>query len=158
MYLTGARVTTLPDTARWLVVAACTDTVARSARLTDQQAHDAFAALFTADAELQRPGGERLLGREAICEAYRARPANRLTRHLVAGTVVDVVSVDEARAVSTVLLWSGSHDDVPGPQGRPARGNAIMGEFDDVLRREADGCWRIALRRASFVLHAAAGD
>jgi hypothetical protein len=148
---------TIPNEAeRWLVAAACCDTVARTARLTDLHEHEAFAALFTDDAELQRPDGSVLRGRAAILSAYRARPADRLTRHLVAGTVVDVVANDEACAASGVLLWRGHQDDPPGPFGRLAHGPAVVGEFDDHLRRGPDGRWRIARRLARFVLHAPA--
>lgn len=145
------------DTARWQADAACRDTVARSARLADLHDHEALASLFTEDAELQRPGGEVLRGRAAIQAAYGARPAHRLTRHLVAGTVVDLRTNDEACAISAVLLWNGSLDDAAGPFGRPAHAPAVVGEFDDLLRRCADGCWRIVRRHARFVLHDAAG-
>jgi len=145
---------TAPDeTGRWLIVAACCDTVTRAARLTDLQDHTGFAALFTEDAELRRPGAEVLHGRAAILASYRARPADRLTRHLVAGSVVDVIDASHARATSTVLLYRGQLDDPVGPFGRPTHGPAVVGEFDDLLRREADGCWRIEWRHAQFVLH-----
>lgn len=144
------------DIRRTLAAAACRDTIARAARLTDLNEHEAFAELFTQDAQLQRPGGETLHGRAAIVAAYRARPPDRITRHLVGSSVVDLLADDEARAVSMVLLWSGHRTDAAGPFGRPAQGPAIVGEFDDLLRRETDGRWRIARRQASFVLHSVA--
>ena len=133
---------------------ACRDTIARAARLVDLQDYEGFAALFTEDGVLQRPGGEPLHGRAAMVAAYRARPATRITRHLLAGTVVDVLSADEALAHSAVLLWVGDQADEPGPNGRPARGAQVAGEFEDRLRRCDDGGWRIAHRVARFVLHA----
>lgn len=138
---------------RWCIDSACRDTVARAAQAQDAQDWDGLAALFTPDGCLLRPGGEALVGRAAIVAAYRARPAQRLTRHLLAGSVVDRLSPDAARALSLVLLWTGSRDDVPGPQGRPAHGPQQVGEFDDLLHRDADGRWRIARREARFVLH-----
>lgn len=142
---------------RALAIAGCCDTIARAARLADLQQHEAFAALFTADAELQRPGGGWLRGREAILAAYRERPADRLTRHLVAGTVVDLLADGEATALTTVLLWSGQRSDAEGPSGRPVRGPRRIGEFDDRLRRGDDGVWRIVRRQACFVLHEGEG-
>jgi ketosteroid isomerase-like protein len=138
----------------WPIDAACRDTVARAARLVDQQDYEAFAALFTEDGVLQRPNAEPLLGRAAMVAAYRARPATRITRHLLAGTVVDVLSADEALAFSAVLLWVGDRADAEGPSGRPARGAQVAGEFEDRLRRGDDGRWRISHRIARFVLHA----
>lgn len=138
-----------------LVRAACRDTVERAARLADQPDPAGLAQLFTEDAALQRPQGEWLHGRQAIQAAYAARPAHRLTRHLVAGCVVDLLDDQSARALSTVLLCSGSLDDAVGPQGRPLHGPLIVGEFDDLLQAGSDGVWRIARRRASFLLHQA---
>jgi ketosteroid isomerase-like protein len=143
------------DPTRLLIQLACRDTVDRAAHLADLPDPAGLAALFTADAVLQRPSGDTLVGRAAIQAAYAARPAQRLTRHLVAGTVVDLLPSGEARALSSVLLCSGSLDDTPGPQGRPMRGPPVVGEFDDLLRREADGRWRIAHRTARFLLHQA---
>jgi ketosteroid isomerase-like protein len=143
------------DILRWQIDAACRDTLARAARLTDLQDHEGFAAMFAEDAELVRPSGALLRGRAAILAAYRERPAQRLTRHLLAGTVIDVLASDEATAFTTVLLFSGNGHDVLGPQGRPARGPVIVGSFDDVLRPGIDGRWLIYRRRASFDLHAA---
>lgn len=132
---------------------ACRDTVLRAARAQDLQDWDALASHFTDDAQLLRPGGEALQGRDAIRAAYAARPPQRFTRHLVVSTIVDAEGDGQARAHSTVLLWAGHTDDPEGPQGRPASGPQLLGEFDDRLRREADGRWRIAERLARFVLH-----
>lgn len=136
------------------IEAACRDTVARAARLVDTQDYEGFAALFTEDGVLQRPGGEPLQGRAAMVAAYRARPASRITRHLLGGTVVDVLSADEALACSTVLLFVGDSADAAGPNGRQTRGPQVAGEFEDRLRRCDDGRWRITHRVARFVLHA----
>lgn len=138
---------------RWLADAACRDVVSRAARLTDLQAHDEFAALFTDDAELQRPGGETLHGRAAIVAAYRARPAGRLTRHLLGGTVVDLLGDDEATAHTAVLLYRSSEAEPVGAFGRAVQGPAVVGSFDDRLRRGADGRWRISRRVARFEMH-----
>ena len=136
------------------IEAACRDTIARAARRVDAQDYEGFAALFTEDGVLERPGGEPLEGRGARGAAYNARPASRITRHLLGGTVVDVLSADEALAFSNVLLFIGDSADAAGPHGRPARGPQVAGEFQDRLRRCDDRRWRIAHRVARFVLHA----
>lgn len=132
---------------------ACRDTVLRAALAQDRQEWEAFAAFFTADARLLRPDGQVLAGRDAICAAYASRSQERLTRHLVTSTLVDRQGADIASALSMVLVWSGHRADAPGPQGRPAHGPALLGEFDDRLRRGDDGRWRIRQREARFVLH-----
>lgn len=151
--VTASHPTPCPPAEVAAIEAACRATVARTARLADLPDPVGFAAWFTADARLERPSGEQLAGRAAIEAAYAARPAQRLTRHLLGGTVVEVVAPDAARALSTVLLCSGDLTDPPGRHGRPMDGPMVVGEFDDELRREPDGQWRISYRRASFVLH-----
>lgn len=138
---------------RLLAEDACRRLVLQAAHCADHHDADGLAALFTADAVLQRPQGAPLRGREAIRAAYAARPPDRLTRHLVTQTRVSLVSPTEATAHSLVMLWSGSTEDAEGPQGRPARGPALVGEFDDRLVLGPDG-WAFARRVARFVLHA----
>jgi uncharacterized protein (TIGR02246 family) len=143
----------MDDLERLLIENACRRLVLQAAAHVDAGEPAELAALFTEDAVLQRPQGPPLLGREAIQQAYAARSPQRLTRHLVASTLVEVQSAQAARARSVVLLWAGSLADDAGPQGRPAQPQ-VLGEFDDRFARTAAG-WRIARRDASFVLHAA---
>ncbi|MBT0962930.1 nuclear transport factor 2 family protein [Denitromonas iodatirespirans] len=132
---------------------ACRTLVLRAAARADGGDAEGLAALFAEDGMLVRPDGIRLQGREAIRAAYAARPAERLTRHVVSNTLVEIVSPTEAQACSYVLLWSGSLADPAGPRGRPAHGLPVLGEFDDRFALTPDG-WRILHREARFVLHA----
>lgn len=137
-----------------LIREACRELVLRAAECAD--GHDAagLAALFAPDGVLRRPGGEPLVGPAAIQAAYAQRPKERITRHLVTNTLVEVESATSARARSRVLLWAGSAEDADGPQGRPLRGPQLVGEFADRFVLTGEG-WRFAGRDASFVLHAA---
>lgn len=136
---------------RWLAQQACRDLVMRAGAFADANDPDSLAALFLPDGELVRPASQPLRGRAAIAASYRARSADRITRHLVTNTLVSLQSPTRARATSLVLLWSGSVADVPGPYGRPARGRQVVGEFDDLFTLVDEG-WRIARREARFVL------
>jgi uncharacterized protein (TIGR02246 family) len=133
--------------------AGCRRTVLRSAHCIDAGDPAGLAALFTMEGVLQRPTGAPLQGRAAIAAAYQARSPERLTRHLVVSTLVEVTAPDQANAVSRVLLWVGDAGDPGGPQGRPRRGAPLLGKFADRLRRQADGGWLIERRDASFELH-----
>ncbi len=135
-----------------LIERACSRLVLLAAEHADQQRPAEFAALFAPDAVLSRPNAEPLRGREAIHAAYAQRPASRITRHVVTNIRVELLSATDARATSTVLLWAGSTDDEPGPNGRPARAGQVLGEFDDRFTLTPEG-WRIAARQASFLLH-----
>lgn len=132
---------------------ACRETVLRAAHAQDHQDWPAFAACFTDDARLQRPDGQLLDGRAAILAAYATRAPQRLTRHVLTNLRVDLHGPGRASVHSLVTVWTGSTDDAAGPQGRPAHGPQLLGEFDDDLRRDDDGAWRIECREARFVLH-----
>jgi uncharacterized protein (TIGR02246 family) len=142
---------------RHIAESACRDVVRRAALKLDENDLDGFASLFTEDAVVVRPGKEPLRGVEALIESYRARPATHMTRHLVAGSVVDLRAPDEAHAISNVLLWTAAPDTAAGPFGRQAQSRQVVGEFEDTLRLCSDGLWRIAHRQARFVLHVEAG-
>jgi uncharacterized protein (TIGR02246 family) len=142
---------------RHIAESACRDVVRRAALKLDANDLDGFASLFTSDAVVVRPGKEPLRGVEALIESYRSRPASHMTRHLVAGSVIDLRAPDEAHAISNVLLWTAGADDTPGPFGRRAQSRQVVGEFEDTLRLCSDGLWRIAHRQARFVLHVDTG-
>lgn len=143
----------IDDLALLSAEAGCRRTVLRSAHCIDAPDPAGLAALFTATGVLQRPTGAPLQGRAAIEATYLARPPERLTRHLVVSTLVEVTAADEASAVSRVLLWIGDHRDDAGPQGRPRRGAPLLGKFADRLQRQPDGGWLIERREASFEFH-----
>lgn len=132
---------------------ACRNLVLRAAALADGGYACELAALFTPDAVLARPSGEVLEGRKAIEASYAQRPADRITRHLVTNILVDVESEMQARALSYVLLWTGSAQTEAGRWGRAAQSPLVVGEFEDRFTRTQEG-WRIVQREARFVLHA----
>lgn len=141
----------MDDLQQMSCIVACQTLVLRAAAAADGGDPVALANLFTADAVLERPNSAPIQGREAIRAAYAERPVDRLTRHLVTGTLVTPHGDTEASARSLVLLWSGSLKDPPGPAGRPAASRQVVGEFHDRLVRTPEG-WRIAARQALFVL------
>ena len=138
---------------RLLAESACRALVLAAADAVDRQDHAAFVALFTLDGVLVRPDGTLLQGRDAIHAAYAARPAERMTRHLICNQAVQL-GPDATTATSrcTVLLWSGRRSDPETPKGRPADGVQQVGEIDDELVLTGEG-WRIARREARFVFH-----
>ena len=110
----------------------------------DAQDWEAVAALYTEDGVLRRPsGGQPVAGREAILAAFKARPP-RAQRHVIANTVVDVVSAAEARAFSVIVLYMG---DAAADGGLPVQApkSPLVGTFTDraVL---TDAGWRFAER------------
>lgn len=137
---------------RLVAEAACRDLVMQAALRTDAQDHEGFAALFAPDATVTRPGGQPLQGRDAILASYRARPKERLTRHLVNNCVVEMVSDTEASGMSYVQVWSATAGGAAGAFGLQAHSRIAVGEFADRFVRLPEG-WRIARREARFVMH-----
>ena len=88
---------------RHIAEAACRDVVRRAAMQLDANDLDGFASLFTRDAVVVRPGKEPLRGVEALVESYRWGPAGHMTRHLVAGSIVERVEGDERLRNTSVL-------------------------------------------------------
>lgn len=141
------------DTAeRHEIERACRELVLRAASRADAGDAAGLAGLFAVDGVLVRPNAQPLQGRDAIQAAYAQRPADRITRHLVTNTLVEVESSASARAISHVLLWTGSTNDPSGPQGRRAHARQLVGEFEDRFVLEPEG-WRIQRRDARFVLY-----
>ncbi|WP_037341137.1 nuclear transport factor 2 family protein [Saccharospirillum impatiens] len=112
-----------------------------------------FAALFTPEGRLYRPTTpEPLIGRDAIVQAYRKNPPNRLNRHLVTNQRVTLVSATEAQSLAYVTLYSSEAGDQESDVfGAPVH-RSLVGEYHDrcVL---TDAGWRLQERRAVFVLN-----
>ncbi len=132
--------------------AVCKDLAVRTAYFADLQDYESFVQLFTEDATLTRPGGEPLVGRQAILASYLAKPADRLTRHFVTNTVVYDITPDTASMNSYVLLWSSSTDQPLETFGRKANARQVAGEFIDQVVLTDEG-WKIAQRRAVFNMY-----
>lgn len=117
--------------------------ITRFGLLNDAGDWSGVAAMFTEDATFIRPaGGDPVVGREAIHASFASRPP-RKSCHLITNIVVDVVSQDEARARSTLMLYAA-------PAGAQEAGSpALIGGFNDRLVRTGTE-WKFA-ERAGFL-------
>ena len=133
---------------------ACERLVLDAAHLNDSRDFAGFVALFTPDGTLVRPGGSALVGRDAIRQAYEARPQNRMTRHLCTNIRITVDGPDQARGMTYVLVFAaGTEKPAPDVFGYLAEPRVLVGQFEDEFQRTPEG-WRIRNRRASFVMQA----
>lgn len=132
---------------------ACERLVLDSFAFNDQRDFAAFAALFSDEGTLHRPGGAALVGPAAIRDAYEGRPATRLTRHVCSNVRITVTSATTATGLTYVTLWGGSAADQPdGHFGIAADARLLMGEVQDAFVGTPQG-WRIQTRRAWFTFH-----
>lgn len=136
------------------VEAACKRLVLDAVNCADRQDYAGLAALFLPDGVLYRPAApdSPLQGRAAIQASYQGRPANRVTRHCCSNFRVEVESAGSARVRCYVQVFAAERQPSDGALGAVWDGHLIVGEFDDRCVMTADG-WRIAERRASFIMH-----
>lgn len=144
--------TTLAEQELLLIEQACKRLVLESIAANDRQDFAAFAALFTSDGLLHRPNGDPLCGHDEIVESYRTRPRNRITRHICTNILVQVDSPHSARATTYVVLYSADALNSDRHFGAKCDSRTLIGELEDHFKLTMDG-WRIAERRARFVMH-----
>ena len=132
---------------------ACERLVLDFAYFSDRQDYEALAQLLTLDGTMMRPTGDLLAGRIAIIKSYQSRPADRITRHVCTNIRITVETPDRARGLTYALLYSANANELPDAHfGLRAEPRHLIGEFEDEFVRTQDG-WRIAARRARFVMH-----
>ncbi|NIJ99999.1 nuclear transport factor 2 family protein [Xanthomonas cannabis] len=131
-------------------IIACEQLIRRFALYNDRHDHEALAALFTDDGVFARPSAPDapVRGREAILQAFRARPP-RTTCHLMLNTLVSVQSSTMAHAHSNVLLYTASQTSAPPPFA--VQSPALLGSFDDVLVFEQER-WLFKQRLGALLL------
>jgi len=144
--------TTLSEQERLLIEHACTRLVLESIAANDRQDYVAFAELFTSDGVLHRPNGQPLRGRDEIVESYRTRPRNRITRHICTNILIRVESPQAAHGTTYVVLYSADSLISDKYFGAKCEPRTLIGELEDRFKLTVDG-WRIAERRAKFVMH-----
>ena len=122
---------------------ACERLVLDFAYYSDHQEYESLSKLFAAEGIMKRPNGDPIVGREAILQAYRSRPAGRMTRHVCTNIRIMVEAVDRARGLTYAVVYSATGDE---------KAEERIGEFEDHFVRTDEG-WRFASRQARFVMH-----
>jgi uncharacterized protein (TIGR02246 family) len=119
-------------------IEACRQLVMDYAWYRDHPDTDAYAALFTDDAELSILG-ETFKGREAIAQRLTASAGS--TVHLMSTIRVTKVDEDTATGVSYVTVYTAP----PGIGPHTVSGYAAIGEYHDDFRKTETG-WQIKKR------------
>lgn len=129
---------------------ACERLVRQFAMLNDERDHEGLAALFVQDGAFARPfdPDNPIVGRENIMVMFRDRP-QRLSRHIMTNTVVELVSPTEARGRSYLIFVSST--DVESPRPVKAEPGMHFGQYDDTFVL-TDGGWRFEKRLGSLSL------
>jgi ketosteroid isomerase-like protein len=119
-------------------------TLAAYCHALDDGRTDDVVACFCDDAKIDLGAQGTFEGRDAIREAFAGWVPRVPQRHLVTNTHLVELLDEEQRvhAISDLLFLVKGKDDRWAVQ--------MVGRYDDVLRLEPDGSWRIHRRRASF--------
>jgi ketosteroid isomerase-like protein len=138
---------------RLLIVQECTQLIARFAERNDARDADAVAEMFVEDGVFARPTAPDapVRGREAIRAQFRARPANKMTRHICANVLVDVLSHTEATSQSYILLFTAT---LAEGAALPAKADPkqLLGAYHDRIVRDQDGHWKFKERIGSLAM------
>ena len=129
---------------------ACQRVIHELALHTDAGDYERALALFSDDAVMDRDG-ERFSGIDALRAAYAARPAGRITRHILANTVVRLRGPDDAEAISYVTVYRHTPARPGSDPPFPVSGPDVLGEYRDRFRRTAEG-WRLVERITRTIL------
>jgi uncharacterized protein (TIGR02246 family) len=134
----------MDDLAQMLIERACGRLVTDYCHAIDHGEGARVAELFTEDGCFGRGRGA-LRGREAIAAAFGARQARagRMSRHICANLLIEVLDERTARGVAYITLYR--HDGEPGRAVSPAEAPAAVGEYRDSFARTDDG-WRFNTR------------
>ena len=141
--------------ARTVLSATCHETVLRFFAALDAGRMDEVASAFAADGVWHRQGAA-LRGPADVARALAARPAGRITAHLVLNFIADFDDEHNARVRYMVLTYRHDASELgqsPAPMVQPYS----IAEYNDRMRRDDGdgdgdgGSWRVLERRARNV-------
>ena len=122
-----------------------------TAYLLDRGRFDELVGHYTDECEIVRPlppftGAEQgvIHGRAALAESYAGPEwprTPRTMRHVITNMRVEVMAAGRVRSVCT---WTGYRYE---GSGLSVSSPMAVGDYEDELCRESDGCWRIDRRR-----------
>ena len=131
---------------------ACSKLCNQFAVFNDAGRYDELAALFTDDGRYARPTDPDnfLKGKAAILAAFKARPQDKVTRHLITNIVVDVTGATTARGICYVTLYNGSTNNPAEKFGFKANPSVLVGEYHDEFVLTDSG-WRFSQRGGRLI-------
>lgn len=131
---------------------ACAKLVNQFAVYSDLGRYEELAALFTEDGRYARPTepANFVEGRSNLLASLKARPKDRLTRHLVTNVLIEVTSPTTARGFSYVTQYAGTTDKPAATHGWRANPSQLVGEYADDYVLTPDG-WKIRQRSGKLI-------
>jgi hypothetical protein len=142
----------IKDTNITAIELACARLVNQFAVYSDLGRYDELAALFTEDGRYARPTEPTnfVEGRSNLLASLKARPKDRLTRHLVTNILIEVTSLTTAKGFSYVTQYAGTTDKPAATHGWRANPSQLVGEYTDDYVLTPDG-WKIRQRSGKLI-------
>lgn len=135
-------------------IEACRNLVVDCASLIDETRYDELTRVFAVDGVFARPTAPDapITGCDAIIAAFKLRPANKLSQHMVFNIRVWITGPDTAEGTSSIMLYL-TDVDLPHEPGKGRKGTGpLLGLYKDRYVRTAEG-WRIADRRGRVTMY-----
>jgi hypothetical protein len=132
---------------------ACSKLCSQFAVFNDAGNHEDLVALFTEDGRYARPTDPDNFvgGRAAILAAFKARPKDKITRHLITNTIVNVTGAKTAHGLCYVTLFHGSTANPAEKFGFKANAAVLIGEYHDEFSLTGSG-WKFSQRAGRLIL------
>lgn len=135
-----------------MVELACSKLCNQFAVFNDAGRHEELAGLFIEEGRYARPLDPEnfVLGRAPILAAFKARPQDKVFRHLITNIVIDVLDAKSARGLCYVTLFSGSTNNPAEKFGLKANPSILIGEYHDEFVLTDLG-WRFSKRAGRLI-------
>lgn len=123
----------------------CASLFNRFSTCNDAGEFEEMANVFTIDARFARPTdpGNYTEGRDNILASFKARPRDRVSRHLITNIVIDVKDAGSATGKCYATLFTASPDNQAEKFGLQANASQFIGEFDADFSHTDEG-WKIS--------------
>jgi hypothetical protein len=134
----------MDDLQGMLIERACARLIAQYCHLIDGGEASRVGELFANDG-VWASAETTMTGQAEITRAFRRREADkgRISRHVCANILIDVIAENQARGVCCFTLYR--HDGELGRARAPSMAPTMIGEYLDQFVRTAEG-WRIRRR------------
>lgn len=131
---------------------ACTKLVNQFSNYNDQSDYESLCGLFADNAAFARPTDPEnfTTGREAILAAFRSRPNDRITRHLISNIIIDVIDENTAKGICYATLFMAPADAEPAKFGVKANPSQLLGEFY-IDFQMSDSGWKISRQSGKII-------
>jgi hypothetical protein len=131
---------------------ACSKLCNQFAVFNDAGRHEELVALFVDDGRYARPTDPDnfVSGKAAILAAFKSRPQDKITRHLITNIVVDITAAKTAQGICYVTLFSGSTNNPAEKFGFKANSSVLIGEYHDEFVLTESG-WRFSRRGGRLI-------